>query len=166
MTPIVVLFLIGYAAILFQTTAGLFLQAGFVRVDMVPAIICWFSLRQESKEGVLPIALFGFLAANFSTIPEMVFPVSYLVAFSTVRYIVSNILELSDSRAYLITGFLSMEIIVIQLVGSGIPELVWPWGLIQSLFNAVIAPVVMYCCNATHSFLNGLENRRVGADNG
>ena len=151
------LFILGYLAIVFQSSAGVFFQIGLIRLDALPALICWFSLRQKIPQGLPVVVLFGFLVSIFSTIPAYVFPLSYALGFLTVRYIVSNVLELSMWQVYLMVGFLSMEIIVVQLAVSGNPELVWPWGLCQAVLDAATAPVFMIFFNRFETVIKKIK---------
>ncbi len=151
------LVILGYLAAAFQSSAGVFFQVGFIRLDAVPALICWYSLRQKVPQGVVAMVVFGLLISIFSTIPYYLFPISYVLGFLTVRYIISNVLELSKWQIYLLVGFLSMEIIVAQLAGSGSAELVWPWGLIQSALNVVTAPVFFFIFNRVEALLKRLR---------
>ena len=154
------LFILGYAAAVFQSSAGVFFQIGLIRLDAVPALICCYSLRQDLPHGLMAITIFGFLVSFFSTIPAYLFPFSYVIGFLTVRYIVSNVLELVSWQVYVLTGFLSMEIIVVQLAGSGNAELVWPWGLFQALVNAATAPVFIFIWNRLEAVFRKFKRKK------
>ncbi len=160
MAATVCLFFLGYAAAVFESSAGAFLQVGLVRLDALAALLCWFSLRQETLYGSIFILLFSLLLSTFSVLPVYVFPLSYLLGFFTVRYIAANVLELAPWQIYLITGFVSMEISVIQLVGSGNAELVWPWGLFQAVVNVFTAPVFMFIFNRVEALLRKLRKEK------
>lgn len=160
MKETVVFLIASYLAALYQTSIGTFLQTGYIRLDAIAAIICWYGLRRHTFEGILPVFFTGLMAAQFSVVPWFVFPFSYLVAFFTVRYIISNILEVAWIHVVLITGFISMEICVIQLVGSKNPELVWPWGVFQALLNGISAPFFLSFCNRFYSGIEKIGSRK------
>ncbi len=154
------LFILGYAAAVLQSSAGALLQVGLVRVDALAALLCWYSLRQDALYGAVFVVLFGLLISSFSIIPAYVFPLSYLLGFLTVRYIVSNVLELSSWQVYLMTGFVSMEISVVQLAGSGSVDLVWPWGVLQAFVNVLTAPVLMAVFGRIEALLKKLRKEK------
>jgi len=156
------LFFLGYVAAVVQSSAGVFFQIGLIRLDAVPALICCYSLRQDIPHGILVITFFGLLISCFSTLPAYVFPFSYVIGFLTMRYIVSNVLDLAGWQIYVLAGFLSMEIIVVQLAGSGNAELVWPWGLFQALVNVVIAPVFIFVWNRLEAVFRKLKGKKRG----
>ena len=154
------LFILGYVAAVFQSGAGAFFQIGLIRLDALPALICCYSLRQGLPYGALVITVFGLIVSCFSTMPAYVFPFSYIIGFLIVRYIVSNVLELANWQTYVLVGFLSMEIIVVQLAGSGNAELVWPWGLSQAVVNVVTAPVFIFFWNRLESVFRKLKGKK------
>ncbi|RUM92576.1 MAG: hypothetical protein DSZ23_00720 [Thermodesulfatator sp.] len=160
MTDIICILVLGYLSAVFQSGAGFFLQVGYVRPDAIPALICWFSLRQELPQGIAGILLLSFIVSAFSIIPFYVFPLSYLIGYLTVRYIVSNVLEITNWQVYLLVGFVSIEIIVIQLAGSGNAELVWPWGLIQALLNMATAPLFVFFFDGFFKILKKISRQQ------
>ncbi len=160
MIATVSLLIAGYLAAAFQSSAGAFLQVGLIRIDAMAALLCWYGLRQEAPQGVIAVAFLGLLISAFSIIPAYVFPLSYLMGFLTVRYIVSNVLELSKWQVYLVTGFVSMEISVIQLAGSGNVDLFWPWGLLQALLNVITAPLFMFIFDRMQAVLRKLRREK------
>ena len=154
------LFILGYMAAVLQSSAGALLQVGLVRLDALTALLCWYSLRRDALYGSVFVVVFGLLISSFSIIPAYVFPLSYLLGFLTVRYIVSNVLELSSWQVYLMTGFVSMEISVVQLAGSGSADLVWPWGVLQALVNVLTAPVLMAVFDRIEALLKKLRKEK------
>ncbi len=154
------LIILGYLIAVFQSSAGVFFQVGLIRLDAIPALICWYSLRQPLPLGMVAVAVLGLFVSVFSTIPMYVFPLSYVLGFLTIRYIISNVLELYPWQIYLLVGFLSLEIIVVQLAGSGNTELVWPWGLLQSGLNAISAPVFFFFFNKIDAILKKMKRKK------
>ncbi len=96
----------------------------------------------------------GLFASLFSSLPFFLFPLSYLVAFFTVYLVRINVLEMSKFQAYLMTGFISVEIVFILLAGSGNPELLWPWEMVQAILDIAIALPTFWVCEKC---LRGLD---------
>ncbi len=159
MKSALVFFVFFYLSLLLESTWCIMCSIYFLHIDPIPSLICWVALTEDIKKGVLIVILAGFLASTFSSIHFFLFPTSYLIAFLTVYFVRSNVLELSKWQAYLVTGFISVEIVVMQLAGSGSPELLWPWGLFQSGLNIAIAPLVFWLCDNVYSLLNELHTR-------
>ncbi len=143
-----------YLSLIFETTWCVFCGLSFLHLDSIPALICWYGLNEKFSRGTLGVLIAGLMASLFSSLRFFLFPFSYLTAFFTVYFIRSNVLELTRLHAYLITGFISVEILVVQLAGSGNPELLWPWGLIQAGINVAVAPVIFWLCDRGLFFLN------------
>ena len=159
MKATIVFLILLYISIVTETTWCIFCGISFLHVDSIPALICWYALNESLSRGSIGIAVAGLITSLFSSLPFFLFPFSYFVAFFTVYFIRSNVLELSNLHAYLITGFISVEILVIQLAGSGNPELLWPWGIIQSALNIAMSPVVFWICDKSLSILNEISAR-------
>ncbi len=147
MKTIAVFLSLSYLSLLIESTWCVFCDLYFLHIDPLPALICWISLNEDFWPGTLAVTICGLLASLFSCLDFFLFPVAYLIGFFTVYFIRINVLELSRLQAYLITGFISIEILVIQLAGSGTPELLWPWGIIQAVLNFAIAPTAFWMCD-------------------
>ncbi len=159
MKAIIVFFVLSYLSLLLQSSWCILCNTYFVHLDPIPALICWFALNEKLLRGALTVAIFGLLASLFSCLSFFLFPLSYLTAFFTVYFIRANVLEIPNIQAYLITGFVSIEILVVQLAGSGSPELLWPWGIIQAILNIAIAPLVFGLCKKCIAILTDFTAR-------
>ena len=159
MKTILVFLFLSYVSLLFESTWCIFCSLYFLHIDPLPALICWLSLKEDFWPGTLAVTVCGLMACLFSCLKFFLFPLAYLIGFFTVYFIRINMLELSKLQAYLITGFISIEMLVVQLAGSGSPELLWPWGLIQAVINFVIAPVVFWLCNKCLAALSNMVAR-------
>jgi len=148
-----------YISLIVETTWCVFCGPSLLHLDLIPALICWYALNDRLSRGALWVIGAGFLASLFSSLKFFLFPFSYLTAFLTVYFIRSNVLELTRFHAYLITAFISVEILVIQLAGSGNPELLWPWGLIQAGLNMAVAPVVFWICDRSLFILSEIVSK-------
>ena len=153
MFPSTVFFFLVYLSLILESTWCILCNPHFLRIDTIPALICWLALKSDPLPGAASVIVAGFLAALFSSLPFYLFPLSYLLAFFTIYLVRANVLEMPNLHAYLFTGFVSVEILVVQLSGSGNPELLWPWEMVQALLNMVFAPPVFWICDRC---LNGL----------
>ncbi len=167
MTATLCLLMLGYAASVIECSASVFIQVGLMRLDAIPALICWYSLRQNNiPTGIVAITLLGLILSAFSTIPVYAFPVSYTVGFLTMRYIAANMIALSNWQIYLFTGFVSLEIIVLQMAASGNLELVWPWGFLQALIDVATAPFFYWIFNRILTFMEHINTKETTESNG
>ncbi len=147
MTPAAVFLFLVYLSLVLESTWCILCSSHFLHIDTIPALICWLALKSEPVPGTVSVIVAGLIAALFSSVPFYLFPISYLMAFFTIYLVRANILEMPYLQAYFFTGFVSVEILVVQLSGSGNPELLWPWEMVQALLNMVFAPPVFWVCD-------------------
>jgi len=153
MEPVAVFSILAYIFLVLESTWCIYCNFIFLHFDPIPALISWLALRAAPFRGAISVLVAGILASLFSSLPFFLFPFSYLVAFFTIYLVRINVLEMSDFQAYLMTGFISVEIVFILLAGSGNPELLWPWEMVQAILNILIAPATFWVCE---KFLKGL----------
>ena len=146
MKPVAVFIILVYISLLLESTWCIHCNSLFLHIDPAPPLVCWLALRTDPFRGGISVLVAGLLASLFSSLPFFLFPLAYLVAFFTVYLVRINVLEMSKFRAYLMTGFISVEIVFILLAGSGNPELLWPWEMVQAILNIAIAPPTFWVC--------------------
>ncbi len=147
MMTLAVFLLLVYVSLLLESTWCMPCSLYPLHIDPLPALICWLALRSEPVPGVISVIIAGLATSLFSSLPFYLFPVSYLMAFLTVYLVRTNVLELPNTHAYLMTGFISVEILVVELSGSGNPELLWPWEIVQAVLNIAVSPLVFKICD-------------------
>ncbi len=144
--------LLSYLSLLLNTTSQFPERLSFLHIDLLPALLNWYALNEQTFKGSFLILLVAAISSLFSVLPFWSFFISYLIAFLIIRYICSNVLELSWLHIHLLTLFTSIEILVIEMIFTGTPELLWPYGMAQAFFNLLLSPFLFFIANTILEF--------------
>ncbi len=131
----------GYLAILLETTWGHAVQVGSVRLDGLCDLVIWYSLGSSMPGGLLATLGLGVMAEPFSSLPGGLYIIAFSSAYLLVRYIHNHLFYPPLWQQVLLAGFTSMGMETVLLLGSGATDLLWPWGLVQSVLNGLTYPV-------------------------
>jgi rod shape-determining protein MreD len=130
--------LTSFLLMLLQITFFTGIKAGYIVVDFLTPFIVWWSLRTPLPEGILTVLAAGILADTLSALPPGLFIFAWSLGYLTTRYIARHLNGTTMWHNMFITGFVTMETVVILQVGSQAIDLVWPWGIGQALLNSVL----------------------------
>lgn len=130
---------LGYALLIMESAIGSTTSVYGMRVDGIFALIVWFGVRVPMPEGFTPVLILGVMAEGLTALHPGFYIGSYVLAYLMVRYVVSHLMYASILHKILLVLFVSMNGTVIILAGSGHVELVWPWGVAQTVFNGMCA---------------------------
>ena len=133
---------IGYLGLVVESTLWFNWTNGYLHIDLAPALINWYVLNAGPGRRLLSVTIFALMSSFFSILPFMAFLLAYVLAMWLVEYMRWNMLEMSRLHMHLFTFIASMEIEVLLLLWSGRLELFWPYGMVQSMSNLVLSPIV------------------------
>ena len=129
----------GYILLVMESAMGNMMSVWNMHIDGIFALIVWFGVRVPMPEGFTPVLVLGVMAEGLTALHPGFYIGSYILAYLMVRYVVSHLMYTSILHKIFLVLFVSMNGTVIILAGSGHAELVWPWGVAQTLFNGICA---------------------------
>ena len=143
------IFFLALGFLLLVTESALGDMASFygVRIDGVYALLVWFGVRVPMPEGLTPVLLLGVMAEGLTALHPGLYIGAYALAYLMVRYVVRHLMYTSMLHRILLVLFVSMNGTVIILAGGGRAELVWPWGVMQTVLNGLCAPFFLIFFN-------------------
>ena len=144
--------LLSYLSLIINTVSQFPDRLSFLHIDLLPALLNWYALNEQTFKGSFFVLLVAAISSLFSVLPVWSFFTGYLIAFLIIRYICSNVLELSLLHIHLLTFFLSIEILVIEMIFTGTPELLWPFGMAQAFLNLLLSPFLFFIANLILNF--------------
>lgn len=126
---------------LLQFTLLTGLKFGYLTIDTITPFLVWWAIRTPMPMGLVATVAAGIIAEILSSIPTGLFIFAWSTGYLSTRYMAGHMAEPEIWQQTFMVAFVSMEITVILQTGSSAIELVWPWGILQALLNAMTAPI-------------------------
>ncbi|MEA3385576.1 MAG: hypothetical protein U9Q89_03895 [Thermodesulfobacteriota bacterium] len=161
MKKALVVIFFGYVLLLIETALGFQFQLGQIRLDGLVPLVAWYGLQYPLPGGILAVLGLGILSEQMSAMPVGLYVLAYAGEYLMIRYILNHIVCAAAWQQMMLVSFLSIEVVVVFLIGSGAAELLWPWGFAQAMLNGVLASFWFFVFNKANSFISvrvcGLE---------
>ncbi len=136
--------IIGVILLLVETTWGGLFEYGTLRFQGIAALVVWYGARVTFLQGISPVLALGVLACAFTVLPAWIIVSHVIVGYVIVRYVVRNVMLGMLWQWMLLVFFVASAMIVFIMTASGVPDFVWPWGILQAGLDALLCPIIFF----------------------
>ncbi len=147
--------------VIFQTSIAPFFQIGIIRADGFCALVTWLAVEAPFiPSSLLAVLIAGASASMASVAAWYSYPAAFFLAYLIVSYNRIGIMDFTYLHRILLTCLAAFIIELFLFMSGGNLEGFWPWGLMQSLFNMLLAPLFFTIFHSVSSMFQKIGNLR------